>query len=145
MRQTKFGRMTIGGGGGAAQAITVQMVQIVDGNLISDVSCIKSITPENANSGLTYDISGGPNGIDFQNTLPDGYGRGWLYKFTMPLSSSDGLQTTDNGQTGRVLIQNSNPEVGSIPLLAGSTFYVGETISISGAGGIYTAYIPRTY
>jgi|JFJP01.1.fsa_nt_gi hypothetical protein len=142
MIRTTSGNKTFSVGmGGSSQTSKVEVLQIIDGNEANGYTCILPIFHEDSNSSLTADVSGGWDLIS--DDLPDGYGRAWLYRYTSPSSTSDGIVSPDNGVTGRVLVQNSNALTGPIPLLPGACYYVSHTIDVSGSGDIYTAYITR--
>lgn len=138
--QPTVGQIT--GGTSEAGVQKIQIIQIIDGNEIDSVDCIKAIAPETSNGNLTIPEEGGVDAATLP--LPDGYGRAWLFEYSNPPSNGDGLVSPDNGVSGRVLVQNATLDAYKLPLLAGNSYYVSTTVDISGdAGAIYKAYIPR--
>lgn len=131
-----------GGGGvpGEANAVVENQLLILGGNMYDTTPCVKSFTGETSGSNAYVDVI--LPSADSTETLPDGIGKAWLYKYSTPIAKGDGLQSSD-GLNGRVFVINYQKEFGGYPIMVGSqlpTYSSMTLIDISGNNRL--AYIP---
>jgi len=143
----RFGQPSIGSTSGvAASTVTSQSyLLVVGGNEIDGVPCIMSLSA--ATSG-DFVLSAALPSADSATILPDGIGRGWLFKYSKPESGNDGMQSPDFGATGRVYILNYNySAIAGFPLQVGAQVptYTTETLTytVGPTTTTYTAYVPQ--